>query len=363
MHYDRTCRYGFTEIGGNMNNSDMKGGGYRRKADDLKVRTGNKESARFENFHAGDSSPILNHDRAVTKGISEFLSHRKPSDKPFFLIAGYLAPHFPLIVPEQYWLHYKDKVPMPVVPPGYLDSLPLNYRHLRVGFNVTDVDPATVKKGRELYYGLTEWLDNEVGKTLAALESAGLADNTVVVYTTDHGENMGEHGLWWKNCMFDTAARIPLIVSWPKRWPGGQHRPGACSLVDVVQTIAELGGTHPPRDWNGDSLVPYLNDPKHTWKDMAVSEYYAHNIASGYAMIRKGKYKYVYHASADAQHPAQHELYDLAADPGELQNLAENPDEYPLVTAMHQALGKELGKSPEDTEKRFRQATSRPRRP
>jgi choline-sulfatase len=216
------------------------------------------------------------------------------------------------------------------------------------------VPPATVKLGRELYYGLTQWLDTEVGKILAALSAIPDAANTVVIYTADHGENMGEHGLWWKNCMYEHAARVPLIVSWPARWKGGQRRKGVCSLVDVVQTIAELGRAKAPADWNGSSLCASLDSSAAPWKDRAVSEYYAHNIASGYAMIREGSYKYVYHAAPDAKHAAQRELYDLAKDPGELQNLAAAPAQQSRVQQLHAALVKELGEDPEKTEARCR---------
>lgn len=352
MHYDRSRRYGFTEIGGDMNKTVKTGKGGRRDPDDL--RPPEKRSARFDEFKADDTSSIIRHDQAVTAGTLAFLEHRKPTDKPFFLLAGYLAPHFPLIVPEKYWEHYKGKVPLPTIPPGYLDALPRNYKHLRVGFAMTDVDEATVRTGRELYYGLTEWVDEEIGKVLAALEASGLAENTVVIYTTDHGENMGEHGLWWKNCVFDTAARVPLIVSWPKRWPGGQRRVQACSLVDVVQTIAELGGAKLPADCDGDSLCAWMDDAGHAWKDIAVSEYYAHNISSGYAMIRHKDYKYVYHTPADEKHPAERELYDLRNDPGELVNLASKPGQQERIARMHEMLVKELGEDPDKTELRAR---------
>ena len=133
MHYDREHRYGFTEIGGNMNNNFMTGHGNRRAADDL----GKPQplSERFAEFHAGDESSIMRHDRAVTAGVLEFLSKRNRGDKPFYLQAGYLAPHFPLIVPQAYWEAYRGRVPMPVIPPGHLESLPLNYKHLRAGFH------------------------------------------------------------------------------------------------------------------------------------------------------------------------------------------------------------------------------------
>jgi choline-sulfatase len=351
MHYDATRRYGFREIGGDMNRSRKTGRGGRRKADDLTPRPGLSE--RFNDFHPGESG-ILRHDRAVTAGSVEFLQQRKPSDKPFFLAAGYLAPHFPLIVPQAYWDPYKGKVPMPRIPPGHLEGQVRNWKHLRIGFNVEDAPAEIVRKGRELYYGLTQWLDEEIGKVLKALAGSAAAENTVVIYTTDHGENMGEHGLWWKNCMYEHAARIPLIVRWPARWKGAQRRSGACSMVDVVQTIAELGGGRCGGDWNGQSMVRWLDDAATKWKDLAVSEYYAHNIASGCAMLRQGGYKYVYHTPADAEHGAERELYDLAADPGEFANLAGRADQADRVQAMHAALVKELGEHPDEVEQRCR---------
>ncbi len=351
MHYDRTRRYGFTEIGGNMNNTLKTGKGNRRRPDDL-VSKG--LSGRFRDFHAGDDSNVLDHDRRVTAGAVEFLTRRQAADKPFFLLVGYLAPHFPLIVPEPYWDRYKGKVPAPEIPAGFLDSLPLNYRHLRVGFDVLNVPPDTVRKGRELYYGLTEWVDNEIGKTLKALADNGLADKTIVIYTADHGENMGEHGLWWKNAVYDSAAHVPLMISWPKRWPGGQRRDNVCSLVDVVRTIADLGWAKVPVDWNGSSLCGVLDDPKAAWKDLAISEYYAHHIASGYVMCRKGPFKYVYHTPPDEKHPAARELYDLRSDPGEWHNLAAHPAQQDRLVQMHAALVKELGEDPDKTELRCR---------
>ncbi len=352
QHYDATRRYGFTEIGGNMNRGKKKGTGRRRKANNLDPKPG--LSKRFNDFHPGEKSEVLRHDRAVTAGTVEFIEERKRSDGPFFLFTGFLAPHFPLIVPKRYWDAYKGRVPMPVIPEGHLESQPRNYEHLRIGFNMEGVPDDTVRKGRELYYGLTQWVDEEIGKVLDALATSDVADNTVVIYTTDHGENLGDHGLWWKNCLYDSAARIPLIVSWPARWAGGQRRTEACSLVDVVQTIAELAGAKAPDDWNGDTMTAWLDDPAAGWKDLAVSEYYGHNVASGSVMIRQGRFKYVYHTRPDADHAPERELYDLEKDPGEFRNLAEEPEQRDRIRAMHAALVQELGEDPETTEKRCR---------
>ena len=355
MHYAADRRYGFTEIGGNMNRSTKSNRGVRRAADDLAPVPG--VSDRFDEFDTSDKSRGMDHDLAVTKGVLDFLKDRDREDAPFFLLAGYITPHFPLVVPEKYWEEYRGKVPMPVIPEGYLDQLPRNYRHLRVGFNMDDVPEEKVRKGRELYYGLVQWTDGQVGEVLRALQASGMAEDTVVVYTADHGENMGEHGLWWKNCLYDSAARVPLIMRWPGRWAGGQRRSGACSLVDLVRTIADIGGADLPKDCDGDSMIGWLDRPDTKWKDLAASEYYAHNIASGYAMIRLGQYKYVYHTPADDKHPAERELYDLHADPDELSNLAAQPEQAERIASMHAALVKEIGEDPDETEARFRRTT------
>ena len=354
MSFDPTRRYGFSDIGGPelANQTPKHGRGARRHPDNLE--SSGETQSRFDEFHTGDRSVILDECRRVTGRVSRFIEERKADDDPFFLVVGYDAPHFPLIVPEEYWRPYEGRVPMPVIPEGHLDSQPLNYKQLRAAFQLNDVPEEIVRRGRELYYGLTQWVDEEIGKMLGCLADSALSDDTIVIYTADHGENLGEHGLWWKNCMYEPAARVPLIVSAPKRWKGGQRRQGACSLLDITRTIADLGSAATPDDWNGDSMVPWMDDPGTAWKDRAVSEYYGHFIASGYAMIREGRYKYVYHTPPDSQHPAERELYDLQADPGEFINLAGRAECGDQIGRMHAALIDEIGENPDDTEQRCR---------
>jgi len=181
----------------------------------------------------------------------------------------------------------------------------------------------------------------------------------VVIYTSDHGENIGEHGMWWKNCMYDHAARVPLIVSWPRRWAGGGRRTEVCSLVDLVKAIAEIGGAELPDDWNGDSLCGLLDGDGGDWHGLAVSEYYGHNIASGFAMLRQGRWKYVYHTPADEEHPAERELYDMVADPGEFRNLAGEADQAQRIAQLHATLVEELGEEPDESERRCREDYAR----
>ena len=357
MHYDFHRRYGFVDIGPLRSNGWIKeGGGSRRNPDNLKPK---KMSHRFYDFGTGEDSRVLSHDREVTKSALSFLAQRKRVESPFFMIVGYLAPHFPLIVPDKNWRHFRDQVPMPQIPDGFIDSMPLNYQLLRAGMGLQNVDDLTTKLGRELYYGLTEWIDNEIGKVLAALQKSDVNDDTIIIYTSDHGENLGEHGLWWKKTMYEQSARVPLIVSWPKRWAGGQRRRKACSLLDLVQTIVELGGGTTPEDWDGDSMVDWLDNHEKSWKDLAVSQYYGQSVASGYTMLRQGQYKYVYHTPPSAQHAAQRELYDLQHDPMEFNNLADMDPYQARVDQMHTLMVKEVGESPEITEQRCRVDFSR----
>lgn len=353
MHYDSDRRYGFREVGQAWSNQrDKRGTGDRRLPYSAENRSGRWRS-RAQEFFTDDESRVLSHDRGVTERTVNFLKDRSRQDEPFFLLCGYLAPHFPLIVPDEYYQMYRGKVPMPELPPGHLEMQNRNYHQLRRGFGVLQTDPEVVQKGRDLYYGLTTWVDNEIGKVLQALENSPVAEETVVIYTSDHGEMAGEHGLWWKNCMYEQSAGVPLIVSWPRRWEGGQRREQVCSLVDVAKTVSDLGGALVPESWDGDSLLPWVDDDGTQWKDFAVSEYYANGISSGFAMYREGKYKYVYHTPpVGHQYPAEQELYDLESDPQEFVNLANVPELRDQVEQMHEKMVQEIGEDPDRTEKR-----------
>ena len=354
MHCDKTQRDGFTEIGhSSWNQTTMRGKGSRRAFDDTRIEWQNWWS-RVPDFRSGESSETLDHDREVCTHACDFLAKRKRTDAPFFLMVAFLAPHWPLTVPEEFHAPYRGRVKLPRLPLGHLEMQPLNYQHLRHGFGIVKTDPEAVIRGREFYYGLTQWCDQNIGQVLDALAKGAVAQDTVVIYTTDRGESMGEHGLWWKCCMYEHACRVPLIISWLPRWRQGDRRQGACSLVDVTQTVAAIAGTETPEDWNGNSLVPWLEDRNHAWKNLAVSEYYAIHISSGFAMLRHENYKYVYHTQPTAEFPAQRELYDLTADPEEFIKLASIPEQQKRIKEYHALLINEIGEEPGKTEKRCR---------
>jgi len=132
-----------------------------------------------------------------------------------------------------------------------------------------------------------------------------------------------------------------------------------CSLVDLVRTIIELAGGDPHEQMDGDSMLGWLDGVDAEWKDFAISEYYGHNIASGFTMYRAGRWKYVYHARMDEAHGPERELYDMTDDPDEMHNLAADPGQAERIAAMHEAMLAELGADPDAIEQRCREDYAR----
>lgn len=356
MHYAKGRRYGFNELYPYWTNTNVRNK-YNKRIDLTDGKFESSESVvspRFKDFYVGNESRVLDHDLQVTKTCSEVIKNRKKDDKPFFLLAGYLAPHFPLIVPQEYYDMYKDKVSMPNIPEGYVESLPKHYRVMRKAFQTDIVDDDIVKKGRELYYGLVTWFDEQVGNLITVLNDSEIKENTIVIYTSDHGENMGDHGLWWKNSMYDCSVKVPLIISWPEKWCDGERKTEVCSLLDVMQTICTVCGAEVPQEWNGTSMLNLLNNEDDQWKDYAVSEYYAHNIAAGHCMIRKGKYKYVYFNKIDENNGEERQLFNMEDDSEEVKNIVNDVKYEKLVKELHKILVKELGREPKDIEEESR---------
>ena len=306
----------------------------------------------FRNMGATDMSKYV--DITRTADALAYIKERANIEQPFCLLVGLMAPHYPLQSTPELVAKYEDKIPMPGIPDGYLETLPLNYKHLRNSRQLERVPADTVKLARECYYARVEWMDGQVGQIVDAIRQSPFADNTIIIYTSDHGENLGEHGLWWKNCVYDCAARVPLIVSAPQRWKGGQIRSKATESVDLVQTIVDLGGGKAPADWDGQSMVPFLDNDAYPWKDFAICEYYAGYMPSGITMYRKGDWKYVYHARADETYGPEVELYNMKEDPKELNNLAKETRYVDLIQKLHTEMIEHIGEDPENVEKRYR---------
>jgi choline-sulfatase len=287
-------------------------------------------------------SPMIEADDAMEAAAVEYLSDPARHDKPFAMCVGFIAPHFPFIVPEPYFSkYYPNNVDMPNLPEGHLDALPPSAQRLRQMFGLDgDWTDDEIARARAAYFGLCTYLDDKIGHLLDTLEEHGLAENTVIVHTSDHGDMLGEHGLWRKMCFYEQSARVPLQISWPGVFEGGQRVSEAVSNVDAVATILDLAGIDLTKwDLDGQSLVQALNGDTSELSDVAISEHFAHGTDRAMGMVRSGKWKLCY-GHGD---PVELELYDLETDPGEFTNLASTEEHAQVVERLLKILMDQWG--------------------
>jgi choline-sulfatase len=228
---------------------------------------------------------------------------------------NYILPHFPLEVERQYYDRYPTaEMDLPIDYPAADDHPILD--ELRHHFDGRGVDEATLRRTRAAYYGLCTALDDYIAQLLAALDRTGLAEDTLVIYASDHGEPLGDHGIWWKCCMYEPSVGVPLAF----RGPGvGKDVTfdAPVSLLDLVPTMADAVGIEPDDAWRGRSLLPVVRGEREPDSDRAVfSEYHAHGTSRGMFMLRQGRYKYIYYPDNPDQ------LFDVVADPDARHNLA-----------------------------------------
>lgn len=273
------------------------------------------------------------YDRKVRDAAVEYIKQYASGeqDKPFALCTSFISPHFPLIVEEKYFnMYYPDLADLPWHPEPIDHPM---YHRFRYHFGVDqEFDDEVLKRCRAAYYGLITFVDELIGDVLDALEETGLADNTFIMMTSDHGEMLGERGLWWKSAMLEHSARVPFIVSHPGKLPEGERRRGVASLVDVAPTLAEVAGIEQPETFAGESMLGMLADENAQWKDTARVEYLAHAALHPQATWRRGKYKLIY------SHHEASQLYNIEDDPYELRNLADDPAHVPITRAMEKEL-------------------------
>jgi iduronate 2-sulfatase len=262
------------------------------------------------------------------------------SGEPFFLAVGFLKPHLPFVAPSRYWdLYDPAALPMPErdrPPEGAPDYAAQFGGELRKYKGIPEGDAAL---GEELtrhlihgYYAATSYADAQIGIVLDALESAGLADRTLVVLWGDHGWHLGDHGMWCKHTNYEQAARIPLLVSAPGK--AAAVSAALVETVDIYPTLAELAGLPAPVEVEGRSFAALLDDPAAAHRDHAI-HVYPRGGRFGRA-IRTSRYRLVeWKAFGAAAEEAELELYDYLDDPGETRNLAaERPETVAELRAL-----------------------------
>ena len=255
----------------------------------------------------------------------------RQKDRPFFLALGFFRPHTPYVSPKAYFDRF-DPRQMPVVQGVAEDRADLPAAALAtVRKQEEDMSDEQRRLARQAYNASISFMDAQVGRVVAALDRLGLADSTVIVFTSDHGYHMGEHGLWQKMSLFEESARVPLLIVSPGlSQPGGVAR-APVSLLDLFPTLAELCGVKPPANLQGQSLVPMLRAPTHAGRGWALTQVTRGPAAAagkakgkapnrrffGYS-LRTPRWRYT---EWDEGNEGR-ELYDHDADPRELRNLA-----------------------------------------
>jgi choline-sulfatase len=257
------------------------------------------------------------YDRRIVEAAEKWLSEKgsAESDQPWTAFVSLVAPHFPLIAPQEYFDRYSDLELMPEKPADE-DEHPW-LQAFKACYIYDNFDDQKTHIALASYYALTTFMDDNVGKVLTALESSGMAENTTVIYVSDHGDNAGERGLWGKSNMYEESAGVPLILAGPGV-PAGKVSHTPVTLMDIHPTALSLSGLKGD-DQTGPSLVDLAradDDPTR----VAFSEYHAAGAASAAYMIRKGRWKYIHYVGYSPQ------LFNLKTDPEELNDLGYSPD-------------------------------------
>ena len=279
--------------------------------------------------------------------------------QPFFLAVGFWRPHLPFVAPKKYWDLYdpaKLTSPEPPSPPEHVPAIAMHESREIRGYGETPEDREfsedEVRHYRHGYYASISFLDAQVGEILDALEAGGHADNTIIVFTSDHGFHIGEHSLWGKTSNFELDARVPLIIADPREPQSqGRQTESLAELVDLYPTLADLAGigADAPKRLEGDSLVPVLKDPAASVKDAAFTQhqqpFYGKESdwkAYGYS-VRTDRWRYTEWRDIKTGQVMDRELYDHNADPTEARNVAGMSEHQQVVQELSQRIATQFG--------------------
>jgi choline-sulfatase len=259
-----------------------------------------------------DDYTVLGARNYIDKHYVDPYYDREQPDRPLLLRVGLLQPHYPYIADADRFRYY-----LPRVQP-YRDQEPfdhpfLSQRQVRPGI---DASHREIRRAAAAYYAMVETIDDLYGQVLEALEFAGQdLDEWIIVYCSDHGEMLGEHGIWEKQKFFEGSVHVPLIVRWPARFPGGGVVEENVSLCDLFATLCDLAGLPIPAGLDSRSLVPLMEGDPGGWRNEVVSQFGLTNV-----MIKRDHLKYQYYG------PDMPEvLFDLSRDPGESANRVDDP--------------------------------------
>ncbi|MFT7032689.1 MAG: iduronate 2-sulfatase [Cyclobacteriaceae bacterium] len=274
-----------------------------------------------------DGDELVHSDGKTAKKASELIREHK--NEPFFLAVGFVRPHVPFVAPKSYFNPYPHQdVNLPEKVAGDWDDIPKRGINYVTSVN-GQMNEEQEKKAVAAYYASVAYMDAQVGKVLNTLEEEGLSDNTIVIFTSDHGFHLGEHRFWMKVSLHEESARVPLIIKVPGK------KAAVCNsfaeLLDLYPTVAELAGLKTSGNLQGKSLAKTLDKPKHKVRDMAFS------VTQGGKtfLLRTDDWAYIQY---DEDASAGIELFDMNKDPKQYTNLAENPKYAKVVSDFQKKL-------------------------
>jgi arylsulfatase A-like enzyme len=263
---------------------------------------------------------------------------QKYKDQPFFIACGFVKPHSPPTAPQKFFDLYDvknikltpDFAAWPTVPPGFPDAaIRKRNADLFIGRGASEAEAKEVIRA---YIASISWVDWNVGRVLAELDSLGLRDNTIIVYVCDHGYQLGEKGKWSKaGSLFEMGTRVPLIISAPGAAGNGQSCFRTVESLDIYPTLVELAGLPPQPEIEGASLAPLLHNPQAPWDKPALSTWSEDGTTLHGVAVRTEKWRYAEYGPNGANGAM---LFDEKADPLEMTNLADKPENKALCANL-----------------------------
>ncbi len=277
---------------------------------------------------------------AATEAIGQLQKHAQ-TGQPFYLAVGLYRPHTPYVAPKKYFEMYPlESINVPQVPAGYHETIPDAAVKSITRKSEHRLSDKVAREAMQAYYASISFADAQLGRVLDALEAHGLSDNTVVLFTSDHGYHMGEHGHWQKTTLFENAARVPLVIAGPGVTEKGKVCDTPVEMVDFYPTLTELCGLEIPKFTSGVSLVPalrdvgsLLRDKRSNVRDSALTQY-----GNGYS-LRTERYRYTEWGPNGKEGT---ELYDHHSDPQEMVNLAKQDSAQKTVAELSRQLRKRI---------------------
>ncbi|NWK55252.1 sulfatase [Verrucomicrobiaceae bacterium N1E253] len=274
----------------------------------------------------GEADELYADAQAADKACELLKEYKQSLDKPFFLAVGFVRPHVPFVAPKSYFEAYPiDQVVMPKKVEGDHEDIP----EAGLGqFTSSErkVTPLQEKKAVAAYYAAVAHMDAQVGKVLTTLKEQGLEDDTIIIFTSDHGYHLGEHNFWMKISVHEESARVPMIIKVPGKEATVCHT--LTELVDLYPTISEACGLDIPKNIQGKSLYKTFDDPAHSVRDAALS-------MNGRGMLLRTKnWAYIEYANGDNGA----ELYDMVKDPQQFVNLVKDPEHASTLKNVQQML-------------------------